>query len=44
MWNQGNWPTLTFDEVANQEHISTNVIILPLAPAPDPLMPPAAPE
>jgi hypothetical protein len=37
-------PKLTFDEVGNQEHISTNVIILTLAPAPDPLTPPAAPE
>jgi hypothetical protein len=37
-------PKLTFDEIANQEHISTNVIILSLAPAPDPRTPPAAPE
>ena len=43
-WKRMVLPKLTFNEVGNQEHISTHVIILTLAPAPDPLTPPAAPE
>lgn len=37
-------PKLTFGGGVPQEHISTDVIILSLAPALDPLTPPAAPE